>query len=192
RLEQRRLTFINRTETKARALAEHCGGSALPWEALSSELAVSDVIIAATACPRPILTRQRLQSALRGRRGAPPLLIDAGVPRNIEAGSPFPVHDIDAIRERQETALVRRRAAVPAVERLIEEALAEWERWRAARPIEAALKSLFTHADPLLRAADAAGADPALGRSLRRLLGQHARQLRAGPFGVSSASGCIS
>jgi hypothetical protein len=53
----RQITFLNRTNSKAAQLAELCGGNSLGWHSLESSLQGADVVIAATACISPILSR---------------------------------------------------------------------------------------------------------------------------------------
>jgi glutamyl-tRNA reductase len=183
----RHLSFINRTLDKARAIAEHCGGIALPWHALPVVLHESDFVITATSASIPILSADLFGGARSGN-GALPLVIDAGVPRNVAAGVPAEVLNIDAIRARQDMVLAQRLRAVPAVERIIGESVIAWERWLAARPVEAALKTMFQGAAAASRLAAAqwtnAGhgspaSEQALYRSLNRALHSYARQLRS-------------
>jgi len=184
----RQLTFINRTWERAQKLAEFCGGQAQDWAALPAALAQADVVVAATACPKPILRREQLDQALARQCGREFLIMDAGVPRNVETGSRARVIDIDAIRERQEANLSQRRSAVPAVEQIVEEAVTEWEAWLAARPVESLIKSLYQavatasrHAAEHWGGLDEAArfdTEQCIHRSLKRLLSQHVRGWR--------------
>jgi glutamyl-tRNA reductase len=184
------LTIVNRTPDRAAALARHCNGVASHWERLGDLVSGADVVVAATAAPRPIVTRD-LCGHFRARQHAP-LYIDAGVPRNVALHVPFDVVDIDSLRTRQNRALEERRSAIPAVERIIAETMTHWEAWLAARPVEAALKALFRDVAAASRAA-AAAEDAAEVRSLRRSLHAYARYVRrvragTGPTTVSLRS----
>lgn len=184
----REITFLNRTQEKADQLAADCGGRSLAWTSLDDTLAQNHFVITATSCPRPILSCATLRSALRTANAAIQLVIDAGMPRNVEPGSEVGTMDIDAIRERQGVALARRRAAMPAVEAVVEDAVNEWEQWQAARPVEALIKSLYQEAAEVSRiaAGKLSGTDEALRvaterllhHSMKRLLTGHARSLR--------------
>ncbi|WP_240096197.1 glutamyl-tRNA reductase [Thermomonas flagellata] len=79
----RRLLVANRTLAHAQALASRHGGYALPLADLEPHLAEADIVIAATASPRPILERAHVERALHRRRHRPMLLIDLAVPRDI-------------------------------------------------------------------------------------------------------------
>lgn len=141
-----KLTFLNRSVEGAASLAEHCGGQALAWSQLDWALDSADVIVAATSAKEPILRRERLDSLLELRPMHPPLVVDAGVPRNAEAGSALRVADIDAIREQRQQVLAVRRAAVPAVDAMVEREVASWVQWRETRPVEDAIGSLYREA----------------------------------------------
>lgn len=79
----RRLLVANRTLAHAQALASRHGGYALALADLEPHLAEADIVIAATASPRPILARAQVERALHQRRHRPMLLIDLAVPRDI-------------------------------------------------------------------------------------------------------------
>ncbi len=181
----RSLTFINRTRARAESLAQDCAGCVSDWAALPATLAQADFIIAATACRAPVLTRELLDTLPANSR---PLLLDAGVPRNIATGSSYEVLNIDTLRGRQELALTARRAAVPAVEVIVAEELAAWDVWCASHPVEGLLKKLFLAAQALSHeaaqsfahgpAADTAKLERFLNHTFQRLLTGHARGLR--------------
>lgn len=175
------LAIVNRTRARAEALAQDCGGFVDDWDQWPRLLASADFVIAATASREPVLPKRVLDHLTAE---APLLFIDAGVPRNIADGSKREVLNIDALRDRQESALAARRAAVPAVEQLVAQELARWEEWRTRRPLEGLLKKLFTEARSLGRQAsgafalDPAEAERAVHQSIQRLLASHARGLR--------------
>ena len=67
-----------------------------------------------------------------------PDIVDLGFTTKIE--DDFDMHDdeefrqnIDSIREQQEEVLARRRAAIPAVEKIVAGAVDDWTRWVEAR-----------------------------------------------------------
>lgn len=181
------VTFVNRTLERARTLAADCGGRALGWEQLEQGLTGSRYVIAAAACPRPILTRDMLDGAAMGNPFLR-LVMDAGVPRNVEPGSRVRTLDIDSIREQQEEALDARRSAVPEVERIVDDAVRGWEARNARIPLERAIQQLFQEAADISRREIArfSGGDEQerrkaaalLDRSLKPLLWRHARTLR--------------
>jgi glutamyl-tRNA reductase len=182
------LCFLNRTEARAAELAGRCAGRVRPWHALAEALVEADVVIAATAAPEPVLSRGLLEEVMRRRQGRPLLVVDAGLPRNVEAGSSAEVVDIDALREQQEAVRQQREAAVPAVEALVAEELLAWQRWRAALPLETLIKHLYQEADRRCHdAAEQLAATSALSleraehlvaKAVKQLLHRHVRGLR--------------
>ncbi len=81
-----RIRVLNRSLTRARQLARSLNGKAVPLADLGEVLSEADVVLAATAVQRPLVTTRTLRRAL-GRRGGRPLwLIDLGFPRNVAVG----------------------------------------------------------------------------------------------------------
>lgn len=189
--------FVNRSPAAARELARECGGEAHPWERRNDVVASAAVVIAATAADVPVLDRSLLDEVAARRGAAAPLVIDAGVPRNVEPGSRLTVLDIDAIRERQGAALEVRRAAVPVVEEIVERELAAWTRWRRGLRIEELVRRLYRDVDAQTReAADvlvgrtglsANDAELLVRRCFRPLVHEHVRRLREVVAGESAA-----
>jgi len=181
------LVFVNRTWTRAREVADHCGGRALPWESLERELAAADVVVAATTAPEPVLGAATLAAAFRARAGRAWLVVDAGLPRNVEPTAGVELVDLDAIREDRERVLEARRGAVPEVERLVAAEVQDFEAWLRARPLEDALRSLYLRwdrmsGDAARELADAGCEKQARARVhrwVKRLLHDHVHEVRA-------------
>lgn len=190
------LWFVNRTEARAAELAAECRGAAHPWAALDALLREADVVIAATSAL--VLGREALEAAAAARPDRSLLVVDAGVPRNIEPGSRVPVLDLDAIRERQAEVLAARQAALPAVEAIVADEVERFARWADGGATEDLIRSLF--GDAALASREAAGllagaehAGPAevervFLSSFKRLLHGHVRRLRAASPLDASAS----
>jgi len=140
------LFFINRTPARACQAAALCGAGVLPWNELDSALLDADIVVAATACPAPILRKETLDELLSQRPSRPLWVIDAGAPRNVQPGSKAEVIGIDAIREQQQHVLALRQAAVPAVEAIVETEVAAWNQWRDSLPVESIIKQLYREA----------------------------------------------
>ena len=80
------IRVVNRNHPRARELAESLNGEAIPWADLQSLLADVDIVLAATAVRRPLITKQMVRAAIRRRKGRPMWLIDLGFPRNVDPG----------------------------------------------------------------------------------------------------------
>jgi len=131
-----------------------------------------------------------VEAARRSRRGLAPLVIDTGVPRNVEPTDGIDCVTIDDISMRRDEALERRKRAVPAVETIIETAIGRWQRWCWAQPGEALLRNVFEEEEArraeLVEQIVASGfcggrddLDRLVRRAWRPVLKQHARDLRS-------------
>ena len=138
----------NRTAERAEALRRELPDLELaPFDDLLAAIETADVVVTTTSAPEPILTADRLAVALRRRAARPLLVVDLGVPRNVEAAagrleSVF-LHSVDSLQTLIERNLRRRRDEVPRVEELIAEELEHfraWYRGLAAEPLVARLQ----------------------------------------------------
>jgi glutamyl-tRNA reductase len=192
------LHVVNRSEERAQTLAESCGGRVVPYERLTMELAEADVVIASTASPKFILTPELMKGVVRTRRHRPLFIIDIAVPRDVDPrvgnmDNVF-VYDVDDLQQvAEENLAVRAREAAHA-ERIIEEEIDSFLRWRRSlelAPTIVALRKRFGDiAEEELRRAlsrleTISPADrtvlEAMGRSLvNKLLHQPLTQLKTG------------
>jgi glutamyl-tRNA reductase len=88
------------------ALAHALGGRAVPLDAIAGELAAADLVVAATAGTVPTVTADTVDAAVTGR-DRPLVVLDLGVPRDVEPGvRELPgvvLADLDALRAVLET-----------------------------------------------------------------------------------------
>jgi glutamyl-tRNA reductase len=184
-----RLIFVNRTREKADELARQLGGQSAAWDGLDEELKAADVFVAATSSVEVLVRREQLARCLSARADRPLLVIDIGVPRNVDPPDGLACVTIDDIAARRDEALARRQHAVPAVEAIIDEECARWAKWVWTRPGDDLLKRVFIeeqrHRAELVETLVAAGfpgasgdLDRLIARSWKRLLHGHARGLR--------------
>ena len=114
------LVVANRTMATGAALARDLGGRAVPLDRVADELALADLAVAATAGSTPTVGAATVADALarRDRRGGggvkgspggpgPLVLLDLGVPRDVEPGARglpgVVLADLDALRAVLET-----------------------------------------------------------------------------------------
>jgi glutamyl-tRNA reductase len=112
------LVVANRTMATGAALARELGGRAVPLDQVADELALADLAVAATAGSTPTVGAATVAGALarRDRRGGvrgdaggsgPLVLLDLGVPRDVEPGvrglPGVVLADLDALRAVLET-----------------------------------------------------------------------------------------
>jgi glutamyl-tRNA reductase len=107
---------------------------AVPLTALGPELEVADVVFTSVSTVRPIVERSMVEAAVAGRATERPLLVvDLGVPRNVEPSSSeldgVTLLDMDALRAAVEGALSGRQGEVAHAREIVGD---EVERYRAA------------------------------------------------------------
>jgi glutamyl-tRNA reductase len=121
----RSILVANRSHDKAVALAGELGGRAVPFEDWSGALASVDILITSTSAPHHILDRPSLNSLMKLRRHRPLLLIDLGVPRNIEPEVNFLedvyLYNIDDLQTIADDYLRQRREEITRCEQIIRE-----------------------------------------------------------------------
>jgi glutamyl-tRNA reductase len=78
------ILVTNRTRSRAEAIADEFQGRALNYDQFLSGLHDVDIVIASSAAPHYILTREQMREVIGRRRNRPMFLIDIAVPRNIE------------------------------------------------------------------------------------------------------------
>ncbi|MGV3587292.1 MAG: glutamyl-tRNA reductase [Adhaeribacter sp.] len=135
------VVITNRTYRKAEALAQECSQVATPWETVWDEIKAADVVISSVPgdcffISAAAVTKQEMLVQKS--------FIDLSMPRSIDSAiDQLPgasVHNIDSIRNRATVALERRLAAVPQVEGIISEAMAEFNTWNKEMAISPAVQ----------------------------------------------------
>ena len=76
--------IANRTLEKAKTLAASLGGKAMTLDEALAGLSDVDIILTSVAGAQPLLTKEKLEEAMRRRNGNSLFIIDTGVPRNVE------------------------------------------------------------------------------------------------------------
>ncbi|HEY0512853.1 MAG TPA: glutamyl-tRNA reductase [Thermoanaerobaculia bacterium] len=130
----REIKVANRSAERARQF--HDEFPAVEMVSFDDRLAATreaDLVIASTGADEPVLTRRQLKEAMRSRPPRPLLVVDLGVPRNIEpaAGRVENVflHTVDSLDHLIQRNLKRRKEEAPRVEEIIEQELALFRSW---------------------------------------------------------------
>jgi glutamyl-tRNA reductase len=76
--------IANRTRARAQPLADEFNGRVIDYELLIEALPDVDILLASSAAPHYILTRDQMRAVIVRRKNRPMFLIDIAVPRNIE------------------------------------------------------------------------------------------------------------
>ena len=146
----KQLTIASRTFESADALARDLGGHAVRWTAVDEALTGADIVVTATGATDPVLTRARVEAAMRHRRDRPLFIIDIALPRDVEAavGSLDQVflYNMDDLQSIVNENLSRRATEVQRAEGIVREEVARFSTWMQSRevlPTVIALRSRF-------------------------------------------------
>jgi glutamyl-tRNA reductase len=145
-----RLLISSRTAAHAKRLAETIGGSNVVWESLDAALADTDILITATGASTPIISRARVEQAMKARRQRPLFIIDIAVPRDVDAAAgeieQVFLYNIDDLQAVVQENLSKRGAEASEAERIVTEEVERFGGWlnsRGAIPTIVALRQRF-------------------------------------------------
>jgi glutamyl-tRNA reductase len=117
------IALANRTPARAAALPAAQGLPVYRLDELATAVAQADVAIAAVSVPQPLLTAAMLGEIMPQRPDRPLLLIDLGLPRNIDpAVRRIPgvcLWDADELQGHLDEALAARQREIPRVEAIV-------------------------------------------------------------------------
>jgi len=140
---------------RAEAVARRLGCNFAPWEELDLHLADADIVLSDAGTGRFTLLRRQMAQALKKRRLRPVLLIDAGVPADVEPGTGdlegafvYDLDDLERLASRQPGG---RAAASTQAWGIVEEELAGFLRGQAERSAAPSVVALRRHFETLRR-----------------------------------------
>jgi glutamyl-tRNA reductase len=142
------LVLINRSPEKSTMLASEMDARMASWDTMHIELAMADIAIVATASPTAVVQASDLTRGREncGTAGYPLLLLDLGVPRNVDpacALSPsVTIVDLDALHPPLASAEELRRSALPSAEEIVLAELTSFEEWMHAAKAREAIRPL--------------------------------------------------
>jgi glutamyl-tRNA reductase len=136
-LGPRGIVVTNRSPEKAQAVAQGCGGEAVPWDRLDDALARADIVLSTTGAEEPIMTAERYRP-IAARRTKPVVILDIAVPRDfdprIHDGDRTCLFNIDDLRRVRDRTLAERLHHVAAAEAMVEQEarlfMTDWARRR--------------------------------------------------------------
>jgi glutamyl-tRNA reductase len=150
----RELVVANRSQERAKAFTQEFPSARLvPFEARHAALDRADLVVAATSAPEPILRREEVEAAMRQRKSHPLLIVDLGVPRDVdptagELGNVF-LQDVDSLEQLIERNLRRRRDEVPKVSQIVDEELDRLRIWYDGLEAEPVVAQLHRRAEEI-------------------------------------------
>jgi glutamyl-tRNA reductase len=169
------VVVVNRSPEPARRLADRLVGRAASLEDLPTELETADVMLASLAVDSPVIGFDMLADAMWRRQGRPLLIVDLGIPRNVDpqVGQLKDVYtyDLDDLEQVAERGRARRAGEVPAAEQIVTAEVERFERWREELRIAPAIRGLLERAGEVARSEALRAADhsPEAREALERL-----------------------
>ncbi len=145
------INIVNRTLSKAKSLTEKFGGQAHSLEQLPYALAQSDIVISSISSPEPIVQKQHLDIAFSTSKRRPLLMVDLGVPRNIEpslcAHEDVYLYTVDDLQGIISENIKNREQATHEAEIIINQATDAYMRWNESKAQRQALIALREKAE---------------------------------------------
>ena len=172
-----------RTEAEARRM----GCNFVPFDDLDDALVDADIVVAASGTGRFLITVEVMEQALRRRKRRPVLILDGGVPADVEPA----VHDLDGafvytlddLEQVAREGRANREVAAAEAWKIVEAEVDAWRRSLAERdavPTLVSLRASFeAMRDEVLAADPNADAAEATRRLVNRLLHRPSEALRA-------------
>ncbi|MDO4557780.1 MAG: glutamyl-tRNA reductase [Planctomycetia bacterium] len=122
------ITVINRSRSRAEALARAWNGDTGDWEERSDAIARADLVVSTTGATEPIVTLADLKERLAKRANRPLLILDLAVPRDIDPAigqlSQVFLMTIDDLRETCARNQRLRARELPKAQRIIDDEVA--------------------------------------------------------------------
>ena len=134
------ITVINRTKSRAQALAGKLNVVVKDYNDLQHELQQSDIVVVATGADHPTICSEILNP------NKPLLILDLSIPRNVNPNvEKLPgvrlIH-MDYLSQMKDETLEKRKQHIPAAEAVIEEVKLEFNTWVQARKYAPAIHAL--------------------------------------------------
>jgi glutamyl-tRNA reductase len=130
------LFVMNRSQEHAESLAQQFGGKVIPWGEWETALQTQDVVVASVSSEEPVLTREILQRAMAARGNRALLLMDLGLPRNIQASAAdlynVYVYNLDDLTDIVQQNRNARESEIPRAEAVVEEHVSKFLSWQAS------------------------------------------------------------
>ena len=163
--DRHKFMIASRTHESAQELADILSGQALPITELTNYLPKADVVITATSCPIPFITKTLVENAMKSRSQSPMFFLDLAVPRDIEEDVKLlpniHLYNIDDLQGKIYQGMQERQNAALYAEKLVEQAIEKYESQHRVRKANKIICNYRNHAQ--------AAAQKELQRAVKRL-----------------------
>jgi len=150
-----RLRVVNRNPERAHDLAAACGGEARPLESLATELAEADVVISSTAKDGYMISHELMLGVVKMRKWRQLFIIDIAVPRDVdprvESLRNVFLYDMDDLKRVSHANMAARERAANAAEAIIDEEIAQYERWLSSLELTPTIVALRSQVRELVQ-----------------------------------------
>ncbi|HEY1902551.1 MAG TPA: glutamyl-tRNA reductase [Terracidiphilus sp.] len=146
----------NRTEGRARRMADEFQGRVIPYEQLYEAASEADIVISSTGAPHPIFRREHGQVFMQRRRNRPMFFIDIAVPRDVDPAmgklDGVFVYDIDDLQTVAAAHLAERSREASDAETLIAGEVERFQQKQRAVNVAPAIVALQRQAEEIRQA----------------------------------------
>ena len=143
----------NRTWDRAKDLADRVGATAIHLDDLPRALSDVDLLLTSTGATSIIVEHGDIEPVVEARAGAPLLIVDIAVPRDVDAAAGtlpgVTLLDMDDLRAHAELGLAERRREVTAVRAIVEDEVLRFQARSTAREVAPLVAALRQKAEDL-------------------------------------------
>ncbi len=147
------ILVTNRTQERARLLAEPFKGRVIPFEQLYEAASEADIVISSTGAPHPIFRREHGQAFMHRRRNRPMFFIDIAVPRDVDPAvnqlEGIFVYDIDDLQAVAASHMAERSRQAGDAEALIAAEVARFDERQRTVNVAPAIVALQQQAEEI-------------------------------------------
>ena len=184
-----KITVVNRTNEKAKELAEKYNVHFLDHADLEHGLNAADIVVVATGAPNPTINAKQFKTNKKR------LVLDLSVPRNVDQdlykNLSYSVIDIDHLSTITEESVQQRQSQIPLAKTILNEMVDEFYTWLEGRKVAPTLQAVrekmnlwkSKEVQNILKKhpeLNAMHAELLADQLLNRITGQFARQLKNG------------
>jgi len=130
------LYVMNRSSEKATQVAREFGGKVVPWGDWEHALVVPDLVVSSVTSEDPVLLRDTVKHAMAARKNRALLLMDLGVPRNIDPSLAdlynVYLYNLDGLTEIVKQNRAAREEEIPRAEAIVDEHVMKFLAWQAS------------------------------------------------------------
>jgi glutamyl-tRNA reductase len=183
------ITVATPVPRRAEILAQRLEGHFVLIEELDQALVMADIVITALSTGRHLLHPDRLRALRRARRHRPMLILDGGIPADVDPAvgklDGFFVYDLADLERLALDGRFRREAETVEAWRLVEEEVERFLRRQAGRRTDPTVRALRQHFESVRQGVLARHAEAGASEATRLLINRLLHQ----PCAVLSAEG---